>query len=273
MQVSFFTADLKYHFNEATDKLLYNPSVYNSTEPILAEVDSFLDDITSSLNLLDYHNNTRSNDEYLTLLSRVAYPYLEEDDALKILSLKYNKDFEGFMLLRTDMVGSVVCINPLLHSLWRQEHFVFYRVCYTTDANLDAEHFYTTSEIATLLSEHKIELVGMDSNLLTTALDTREGLHAFPITNIANLLNEPAYREYAIKYIRSNLRRRGIVRGVKRFINSVEEEIAYLENPEDKFQFEIDYGRKCLDDLYANGQMYKLKLVREKVDKQHKLYL
>lgn len=273
MQVSFYHVDLKDSFMEATAKLFYDPRVYNSTEPILTEVNSLLDDINASLKLLDYHNKSRSNEEYLTLLSRVAYLYLEEEDVPKILSQKYGQDFEGFMLLRTDMVGTVVCINQLLRSFWRKKHFVFYRVCYSTDANLDPEHFYSTAEIATLLAKHKIELVGIGSNLLTTPLETSESLHYFPITNIANLLNDPAFREYAIKYIRSNLKRRTIVRGIGRFIRSVDEEIAYFEYPDDKFQYEIDYGKKCLSDLETNGQMNKLRLVRQKVDEQRKLYL
>ena len=156
------------------------------------------------------------------------------------------------------MVKDFLFLNQDLKITWQMPHFAYYRVFYTDDAAIDWHKYYSYQEVNDLILDHKVVLFEEIFNIYIAKGEKMAKYKTLPMLEPGSLTDNAELRLTTIKYLRKHLSCKELAQGLAIYFESIKEQIENLSLTDDKFQYEIDYVKKCLADLESQGHVQKL---------------
>ena len=258
MNINYFKVDFAPTVEDCLAMVFMHPYAEHSTEPITQEVEAYLNEGEDLVALTEKKRQSLSDEDFYHLFEKFAFAELDEKDLLKVLSLKYHKNFCGIRFLKTNMVKDFLFLNQDLKITWQMPHFAYYRVFYTDDAAIDWHKYYSYQEVNDLILDHKVVLFEEIFNIYIAKGEKMAKYKTLPMLEPGSLTDNAELRLTTIKYLRKHLSCKELAQGLAIYFESIKEQIENLSLTDDKFQYEIDYVKKCLADLESQGHVQKL---------------
>ena len=200
--------------------------------------------IAGAESCLEMINNRRKMPDVVFYKKLLKFAYINsfnDFDYQHIIELMLNTKFSGQATILTTMHDSILKQEGHGRSFdsWFEEIGINLKIFYTEDANINRNHIYSITEIKSLLAEGKIAILYESERQLDYENEdyVKEEYQEFECTGDKIFVNSGKHNPYMLKYIRSHISTKQLLKLFKDHLQHVNSEINYVT---DRKNYELD---------------------------------